>query len=232
MALPRVPPRGLLWRLTHAALLRGTPTGFAKSYLALSDLFLSLANLQITRQHGGVHPKHEIMRYEQFFLRFIEPAMTVLDVGSSRGTVTVKLADKARHVTGIEIDQGFYDFAQANSTRPNVDYILGDVTTFKPAQRYDVAVLSNVLEHIDDRVRLVAKIRDIATVLLVRVPALDRDWWPAYRRRIGIEWRSDTTHFIEHTEEELRAELAAAGWRVDLLERRWGEFYVKCSHAA
>lgn len=232
MEYPHVPPRGLLWRITHAALLRASPAALATRYLAISDMFLSLANLLITRQHGGVHPKHEIMQYEQFFLRFIEPNMTVLDVGSSRGTVTAKLASKARHVTGIEIDPGSYAFAVAKNAPPNVDYILGDVTQFKPAQRYDVSVLSNVLEHIDDRVGLLSKIRDISTTLLVRVPALDRDWWPSYRRTIGIEWRSDTTHFIEHTENELRSELAAAGWHVDLLERRWGEFYVKCSKTA
>jgi len=229
MPLPHVPNWSFSMRALHGVLLRISPTLMIRTYLQLSDVFLSLSNLLITRQHGGVHPKHDIMQYEQFFLRFIEPHMTVLDVGSNRGTVTAKLARSAQWVTGIEIDEGLVSFARKHNAGPNVDYIHGDVTQFFPSRHYDVCVLSNVLEHIEDRVGLLRAIRNVATSILIRVPALDRDWWPIYRRQLGIEWRSDATHYIEHSEEELCAELSAAGWSVDLLERRWGEFYVKCS---
>ena len=232
MPLPNIPNWPLPIRIMHGVLLRLSPAALIKPYLYLSDMFASLANLLITRQHGAVHPKHEIMQYEKFFLRFIEPSMSVLDVGSNRGTMTGKLAAKAARVTGIELDEPLVEFARAHNSAANVDYILGDVTRFTPAQRYDACVLSNVLEHIEDRVGLLRAIGKAADTLLIRVPALDRDWWPIYRKRLGIEWRSDATHYIEHTEEELRDELARAGWMVDVFERRWGEFYVKCSLAA
>jgi len=200
------------------------------AYIALSDLFLSLANLLVTRKHAGVHPKHDIMRFEEFFLRYVEPPHSVLDVGCSRGTVSSRLAAKARLVTAIDFNTEHIEFARAHHSAGNIRYIIADAITYQPNERFDICVLSNVLEHIDDRIGIVGKLRQISDVLLVRVPALDRDWWPLYRRSIGVEWRNDTTHYIEHTEEELRAELSAGGWKIDILERKWGEFYVKCSH--
>lgn len=228
MPLPKVPAQPLAVRIVHAVLLRVSPAFFWRGYLHLADMFLSLANLLLTRAHGGVHPKHAIMQYEQFFLRFIGMNDTVLDVGSGVGAVTLRLAEQARSVTGIEMVEDQVSLARARHGRPNITYVHTDLARFAPAERFDVCVMSNVLEHIDDRVGALRRVRELADTLLVRVPAIDRDWWPIFRRDAGLEWRSDTTHFIEHSEEELRAELAAAGWRIDLLERRWGEFYAKC----
>ncbi len=228
MPLPVVRKTNILIRLAHAGLLRLSPYRLIPLYIQLSDMFLSLANLLVTRQHGGIHPKHAIMQYELFFLRFIEPHMTVLDVGSNRGVVSVKLAERARHVTGVEIEAELVQIARAHNSRHNVDYLHADVTQFSPDTKYDVSVLSNVLEHIDDRVGFLRALHTASEILLIRVPAMDRDWWPYYRRQIGLEWRSDTTHFIEYDEAGLRQELAAADWQIDFMERRWGEFYLKC----
>ncbi len=228
MPLPIVKKQSLLLRLIHAVLLRVSPYALISWYVQVSDMFLSLANLLITRQHKGVHPKHRIMRYEEFFLRYVSEQTSVLDVGSGPGVVAGKLAAKARHVTGLEIDPGVCEFARRNNKAENLIFIQGDATRFKPAENFDVAVLSNVLEHVDDRVGLLRALRGYCRMLLVRVPALDRDWWPMYRRELGVEWRSDPTHYTEHTESELRDELQAAGWHVECLERRWGEYYVKC----
>lgn len=232
MPLPSVKKQPYLLRLVHAGLLRSSPFGLIPLYIQLSDMFLSLANLLITRQHQGIHPKHRIMKYEAFFLRFIEPGMTVLDVGSGPGVVARKLAAKAGHVTGLEIDAAACDFARRNNVAENLNFVIGDAISFRPTNNFDVAVLSNVLEHVEDRVSLLRALRGYSRILLIRVPALDRDWWPEYRRELGLEWRSDATHYVEHTEAELRSELNVAGWLVVCFERRWGEFYVKCVPAS
>ena len=233
MPLPVIKrPANIMIRLMHAVLLRVSPYRLIPLYIGLSDMFLSLANLLVTRQHGDKHPKHSIMQYERFFLRFIEPQMTVLDVGSNRGVVSAKLAEVASHVTGIEIEADLVQFARTHNARANVEYIHADVTQYMPARKFDVCVLSNVLEHIDERVRFLSALHNVSDVLLIRVPALDRDWWPYYRRQLGIEWRNDPTHFIEYEEAGLRQEIVDANWQVVLMERRWGEFYVKCMPGA
>jgi SAM-dependent methyltransferase len=229
MSLPETRKRPFLLRALHAVLLRISPVALIPTYLDLADTFLSLSNLLITKKHGNVHPKHEIMRYEDFFLRFIEPSTTVLDVGCGNGTVAAKLASRAKHVTGVELDRDRFSFARSHYSAPNLEFVLGDITSLEPRTLYDICVLSNVLEHIEDRIGLLVALKKQASVLLIRVPAMDRDWWPAYRKANGLEWRSDDTHFIEHTEDELRAEISAAGWTVVSLERRWGEFYVHCT---
>lgn len=218
-------------RVIHGILLRISPNFMWKYYLQISDLFLSLANLLITRKFKGVHPKHAIMQYEKFFLRFIDKNDVVLDVGSGTGLVAYKIAEVAQYVTGVELVDKKILFAKNNHSRDNIEFINIDIHNFLPTKKYSVCVMSNVLEHIHDRKGLLTKITKLCDILLIRVPAIDRDWWPIFRRDNGIEWRSDITHFTEYTEEELVAELKESGWTVSYLERRWGELYVKCSRS-
>ncbi|VAX36206.1 hypothetical protein MNBD_PLANCTO03-946, partial [hydrothermal vent metagenome] len=96
-------------------------------------------------------------------------------------------------------------------------------------EHFDVVVLSNVLEHLADRERLLALYAEWYTprVILIRVPAFDRDWTVAWKHDLGVDSRSDPTHETEYTEASLRAELAAAGLCVQEMIVRWGEYWAK-----
>ena len=96
--------------------------------------------------------------------------------------------------------------------------------------------LSNVLEHIDCRARF---LRDLLTslksnnqsnklILLIRVPLIERDWVACYKRYLGLDYRLDSTHFIEYTLEELLQELHQASLSVRTLDVRFGEAFVEC----
>ena len=187
-----------------------------KSYDAISGLMLEL--------HNGIHPKHRIMNYHQYFLDHIEPTDQVLDLGCGNGYLAFDLAGKAKEVIGIDILPDNIAFAQKNYKRSNLKFLLADGTVYK-GEQIDKIVLSNVLEHIADRKTFLDKLHRIAPILLVRVPLITRDWLAVYKKEQGFEYRLDKTHFIEYRPEELKDELAKSSWEIESCQINWGEWW-------
>lgn len=185
----------------------------------------------------GVHPKHRLMRYKEWFLDHISSEDVVLDVGSNTGAMPRLLAQKAKFVYGIEIDQKLVEKARRQGQPPNVDLIQADATRFDYAtlQPISALTLSNVLEHIEDRVGFLCAIltrvnwqQGKPRRVLIRVPMVDRDWITLYKREFGVEWRLDPTHYTEYTMPELLEELTVTHLTIESHEVRFGEAYVVC----
>ena len=202
---------------------------FLKPYLYIADSFLSAADHIVLNSENGVHPKINIIKYYDFFIKNIDKKSVVLDIGSHNGSIAFKLSNHCKHITGIEIDENNYQNAIKNNTKKNVVFLNGDITIYKFNKKFDVCIMSNVLEHIQNRVYLLRGLLKITDTLLIRVPAIDRDWWPIYRKEIlEIEWRCDPTHFIEYTEETFNNEINKAGWHIVKSYIKWGEIYAVC----
>ena len=52
---------------------------------------------------GGLHPKHRLMKYHDWFVEHIDSEWNVLDVGCGNGALAYDLAGKARRIIGIDI---------------------------------------------------------------------------------------------------------------------------------
>lgn len=181
----------------------------------------------------GLHPKHRLMRYHDFFVERIARGERVIDLGSGVGALAASIAQRCgAHVTGMDWSSKNLakarEIAEARALRPAPVYVLGDITKDRTEGEFDVVILSNVLEHIADRPARLSMWRRWykAKRFLVRVPAFDRDWRVAWKKELGVEWRCDLTHETEHTREQLRAELEEAGLRERELVACWGEYWV------
>ena len=187
----------------------------------------------VVRVHKGKHPKKNFLKYEEWFLKNISNDSTVVDIGSNNGFLAYLLSKKADQVYGIELSESHVEMA--NKDKPNnCTFFLADATTFNFSQfkKVDFITLSNVLEHIKDRVTFIKKIieaNNSNTMFLIRVPTLERDWIPPYLKSLGLPYFLDPTHFIEHTESEIRTELNDAGLKINSLETKYGEYYLVCS---
>ena len=93
--------------------------------------------------------------------------------------------------------------------------------------------MSNVLEHIDDRVGFLKSIlsKTGAQVVLIRVPNFERDWAIPFRKEINVDYFSDEEHFVEHTLAELNHELGQAGLNPVTVTTLWGEIWSRCELA-
>ncbi|MBI4346960.1 MAG: class I SAM-dependent methyltransferase, partial [Elusimicrobia bacterium] len=156
----------------------------------------------------------------------------VLDVGAAYGHIATALAAKVKIVTAIEPRADAVPRARLERPRENVTYVVGDFLVHRFDERFDVVVAANVLEHIRERPAFLAKCAALADRLLVRVPAINRDWLVPYRRELGLEWRLHPDHEIEYTEATLRAELQQAGWRVTRCFTTYGAVHAAAAREA
>lgn len=201
------------------------PTIIIKSLLRLHTFLGKVIDVLAIKANGGLHPKHHLMRYYEFFLENIHSGDTVLDIGCGNGFVATQIAKKAKLVTGIDTDRHNIALARKRSAT-NTEFFLGDATIYRFRQHYNVVVLSNVLEHIQNRVPFLQKIQPLAKTFLIRVPMVDRDWLPLYRKKLGMFYFCDSTHFTEYTFESFRQEMAEAKLEITSHTIRFGEIWA------
>lgn len=176
--------------------------------------------------HGGRHPKHGIQNYHEFFVRNVTSNDRVLDIGSGHGDVTFDVAKKAKAVVGLDISAKNVARAQRKYHRPNLHFVVGDAVTYTWHKEFDVIILSNILEHIEQRVEFLKKLSALAPTILIRVPLITRDWISVYKKNEGFEYRLDDTHFIEYDEPTFRNEIDQAGLTIDSQHVTFGELYA------
>lgn len=183
----------------------------------------------------GIHPKHRIIKYKEWFLDNIEPNWVVLDVGCNTGMMPEVMSSKANFVYGIEIICKLIEEAKRKRQKENIKFICADATTFdySPLKPIDCITLSNVLEHIEYRVEflenLIKQVKwNDKKKFLIRVPMIDREWIAVYKKELGLEYRLDNTHYTEYTYEAFEKELSQAGVNILNHHIRWGEIYAIC----
>ena len=182
---------------------------------------------------GGVHPKHRLTGYHDFFVERVAAGERVLDVGCGKGELAYDVAERSgATVVGIDRADWALAFARSRFAHPRVTYVEADAESYEPDATFDVAILSNVLEHVAPRVELLRALREHVTrALLLRVPLSERDWVVPLRRELGLTWFSDPEHELEYTPEILRAELRAGGWEMGEPTIVWGEIWVEATRS-
>ena len=205
----------------------------AKPREALTLLFnlqkriTTLISTRASDYENGIHPKHRLMQYHLFFTERMRPNEKVIDIGSGVGFLAYDMAKAGASVTGIELSEKNFDKADKLFKHPKLKFIHGDAFKDLPNQTFDTAVMSNVLEHIEDRVGFLKKVQGTLHPKrwLIRVPCFDRDWQVPLMKELGLDSRLDETHFTEFTVVSFKKEMNTAGLKIIYLEVRWGEIW-------
>ncbi len=197
-----------------------------KLTLSLHNLFYRLSSKLAIKLEGGLHPKHRLMNYHKFFVSNINSDDIVLDVGCGNGALTYDIAKKARKVIGIDLNKKNIQIANEKYLSSNIKYIIGNIVAHNFDQKFDVVVLSNVLEHIENRIEFLEKIKNLTPKILIRVPMINRDWITLYKKELGVEWRLDKTHYTEYTLENLKRELEKVELNIEKYSIQFGEIWV------
>jgi len=219
--------RRLLCRLAFAASAESNPKSGLQVLISLHEDLMWHINQAAIRYEGGIHPKHRLMDYHRFFIERLNENDRVLDIGCGYGAVAFSMAKAGALVTGIDMDEINLRQARKRYQHKNLRFLLGDVRKDLPNGHFDVIVMSNVLEHIEDRVGLLKMIRDKfkPKLLLIRVPMINRDWLVPLKKELGMRYYSDPTHYTEYTIESFQAEMANVGLEVRHAEIKWGEIW-------
>jgi 2-polyprenyl-3-methyl-5-hydroxy-6-metoxy-1,4-benzoquinol methylase len=127
--------------------------------LNLHSKTYTLSSLIAITINNGVHPKHRIMMYKEWFLSQLESNWVVLDVGCNTGIMPEVMSHKADFIYGIEIDNNHIQKAKENIRKDNIEFICADATVYdySKLKPIDCVTLSNVLEHIEHRVDFIKR---------------------------------------------------------------------------
>lgn len=186
--------------------------------------------IAIKYEGGKLHPKHRLTGYHDFFVERIDSSSTVLDIGCGIGAVANSIAKKTScGVLGIDSNEKNIRTAKELWTHPKLSFMAGKAPEDLPEKTFSVVVLSNILEHIEDRLFFLNEIKRKINPkkILIRVPCYKRDWKVPMKQEIGISYFNDPGHYIEYTEESLKEELERAGYSIAEKIIRWGEIWAE-----
>lgn len=217
-------------QLVAASFAEGDPRNGMRWLLQVDADVTALQNEVALTYDSGVHVKHRLMRYHDFFVDRIARDEAVLDIGCGYGAVAYSIASRAEaNVTGIDLDARNIASARSRFLHPRLSFVHGDALQALPQGRPETIVLSNVLEHVEDRVGFLRAVEERAHPRrwLIRVPMFDRDWRVPLRKELGLDHRSDPTHFTEYTRDTFENEMREAGLRIVHLQVNWGEIWAE-----
>lgn len=116
--------------------------------------------------------------YNQWIFSQLQPHLQgrVLEVGCGTGNFTTLLAASCSEVVAVDLNPVFVQRAIARlKSQPHVSIRVADATTQPWPQAFDTIILLDVLEHIDDDVSLLRRLRHSLTAngqLMLKVPAI------------------------------------------------------------
>ena len=219
--------------LQHLAMERAEslpPEDALRFLMHLDNALYSLHGRNAVRYGNGLHVKHRLMCYHDFFVMRIRFGERVLDVGCNTGALTREMAEgSGAYVLGVDLD-GEKVAEAMKHPHPLVEYRVGDATALdEDIGQFDVVTLSNVLEHLSDRAAFLRRLQRLVNPsrFLFRVPLFERDWRVPLKRELGVEWRLDPSHETEYSLESFAAEMLKAGLNIRHQEVRWGEIWAE-----
>lgn len=225
-------PSALRRRTAQAVLYAsagGAPADALRELLAIDADVTGMIDEVALAYGGGVHVKHRLMRYHDFFVERIGRGERVLDIGCGYGAVAHSIATRSdASVVGLDLDPANVAKAKALFSDARLEFVVGEAPRDVPARPFDVVVASNVLEHVERRIEFLRAVqaRVNASRWLLRVPMFDRDWRPSLRKELGLFPYCDPTHFTEYTRDSFEREIADAGFAVRHLQVNWGEIWA------
>jgi 2-polyprenyl-3-methyl-5-hydroxy-6-metoxy-1,4-benzoquinol methylase len=238
-ALPfRFLPGAIRYRLIQIILTaegKRPPKDALRALFKIDDHLTWCINNATVEYANGIHVKHRLMKYHDFFVDRILPNEKVMDLGCGYGAVAHSVASRTgAQVTGIDLNPKNIAQAKANYKLANLTFIEGDVFKDLPNETFDTIVFSNVLEHIEHRVDFLTTVQEQLTPKrwLIRVPMFNRDWRVPLRQELGITYFSDGTHFTEYTRESFEQEMQEAQLTITHIQINWGEIWAEVKNNA
>jgi 2-polyprenyl-3-methyl-5-hydroxy-6-metoxy-1,4-benzoquinol methylase len=198
--------------------------------LELDNFVYDRSGRESVRYGGGLHTKHRHIDYHEFFVNNISNGDSVLDIGCGIGVVTKAIALKHHKskVLGVDIrKKNILTAKRLCKNMINVSFVNGDIWLL-PIESVNVVVMSNVLEHLTDRVKFLRSVKSKTKFdkMLLRVPIFERDWRVPLKKELGVTYMLDSTHIVEPTQDSWKNEIEHAGLRINMSKVCWGELWA------
>jgi len=191
-------------------------------FLNNSRLFWRFANEISDELYGASYHTHNRALSEDLLEKWIPKDGSVIDIGCGIGRWCQVAAKYAKRVVGVDYNEEWIKIARETTKAENVEYILGDATKELKGQKFDLALLSHVIEHIDDSDKLLQEAKEFADILCIEVPDFTADPLNWVRLKHGCQFYADGDHVREYTLETLQNQLERNGWKILQHEKKNG----------
>lgn len=150
----------------------------------------------------------------------IRPTDRVLEIGCDRGQVLASIDASER--VGVDYNEGA--IAAGRSEHPELTLIAGEAREYlRQSPKFDVLILSHVLEHVDEPEQFLASVKDRFDRIYIEVPDFDWTELNALRLARGRKLvQMDDDHVAEFDRDELEQIFASLGLEVLDREFRFG----------
>lgn len=212
----------LIYRLTAIGKIMFGKVRLLSFFLNSSRLFWRFAfeiSGEIYDSHFHLHTK---ALSEDILKRHIPENGSVIDVGCGVGRWCGIASKYAQRVVGIDYSRELIAEAKSCFLTENITFIVGDVTKDLKGERFDLALLLHVIEHIDDADKILNDLKSVASKIIVEVPDFEHDPLNYVRLKVGTPFYSDGDHVREYTPEILTNQLERNGWSVTETHKRYG----------
>ncbi len=157
---------------------------------------------------------------------YIKTSKKVLDIGSGVGTIDFYLASKGINTTGIEISQKAVALAKVNSRFLGLDkktkFISANFSNYKSKEKFDLVILSEVIEHLENEKEILFKIKNFMnknSVLIITTPSQKA---PLYKLGLLKQFDLNVGHIRRYTTESLKDLLEKNGFKVIHISKHEG----------
>ncbi len=176
--------------------------------------------------HSNIKPIKKIISSGNFTYRFIlklterylKNVENVIDIGCGVGMIDLYIAAKGIKVTGIDVSKLAINGAKSNSTilkiKNTPDFICGDFMKIKLKSKYDMILISEVLEHLEDDDRAVKKINSLLKNKGIVIASSPSSIAPLYRLGLLKDFDLRVGHLRRYTEKTFAYLFESNGFKV------------------
>lgn len=170
--------------------------------------------------------KHPLRQYSNnYILNFIKETDYVLDLGCHYGHITSSIANKAQYVVGIDYDNIAIENAKKLYSKENLFFVCDEVSNYltNNSQKFDVLILSHILEHIDNPESLILRCKPFVKYIYIEVPDFDKSYLNQYRSDMKLDLiYTDVDHVSEFDRHEIKELIAKCELQLIEAEYRFG----------
>lgn len=145
---------------------------------------------------------------------------TVIDIGCGAGYLTERLyeAVSPKIMYGVDISEEAIRVAKMHGNS-DITYVVDDIRNRKIKMRFDLAIVADLIEHIDDDKKFLQDVFDFCENVIIRIPC-EKNVYNDLLLKIGISdeyasFRARYGHLHHYTSQSLIRLFTSCGLEVD-----------------
>ena len=158
--------------------------------------------------------------------RFSDPPKNTLDVGCGAGTLSLYLASKGNRVVGIDVARNAIDACTKSANllglNKNTSFKVMDFPKQAPSKKFDLIILSEVIEHLkndDLALKKIFLLLKRGGVGIISTPSKNA---PMYKLGLAHEFDRRVGHLRRYSVDELVSKCESVGFKILETKKREG----------